>query len=186
MTIELEPGRQVLYMKVGVHAQEPLEDIIARKQREIDDAGFSMWGYGGNTCHPITMVRPFAQASERAGRRIILCMQKMKSNHYAQQVRANQFSTDGIDWNDIDPAINVLGSRYALCIRDLRNVVATIDLGDTAVALGRSAGRAGSAYIQGHVDKACLDVVGDQRGESRVVQIDLLADVIDPYAVLLR
>jgi hypothetical protein len=36
-------------MKVGTHAQESLEDIIARKSKEIDDAGYAMWGYGGKT-----------------------------------------------------------------------------------------------------------------------------------------
>lgn len=57
----LDPGTAILYMKVGTHANEGLEAIIARKQREIEEAGVAFWGYGGSTCHPTTMVQPFAE-----------------------------------------------------------------------------------------------------------------------------
>ena len=54
----IEPGSGLLYMKVGTHARETLEDIIRRKTKEIEDTGYAFWGYGGNTCHPRTMVQP--------------------------------------------------------------------------------------------------------------------------------
>src|SRR5438132_14320098 len=107
-------------MKVGVHAQEPLDAIIARKRKEIDDAGFSLWGYGGATCHPITMVQPFAESFKKRGRTIYLCMEEMDSKHAAAPIRADQSSSDGIQWIDIPTPINVLGSRYALVLKDLR------------------------------------------------------------------
>ena len=66
----IHPGAGVLYMKVGTHAKEGLTEIIARKRREIDEAGFAMWGYGGSTCYPTSMVQPFARgfAARRAAR----------------------------------------------------------------------------------------------------------------------
>jgi hypothetical protein len=67
MTDVLRPGGNILYMKVGIHAQETLEDIIARKTREIDEAGYAFWGYGGNTCHPTTKVQPFVQRGVEHG-----------------------------------------------------------------------------------------------------------------------
>ena len=73
----LKPGRGLLYMKVGTHAQESLEQIIERKTREIEQAGFAFWGYGGGTCHPQTMVQPFAKDYERRGSLIYLCMASM-------------------------------------------------------------------------------------------------------------
>ncbi len=33
-------------------------DIIERKRREIAEAGHALWGYGGSTCHPVSMVQP--------------------------------------------------------------------------------------------------------------------------------
>ena len=64
----LKPGDGILYMKVGTHAQESLEDIFVRKSKEIEDAGLAFWGYGGNTCHPQKMVQPFARRyQEKSG-----------------------------------------------------------------------------------------------------------------------
>ena len=185
MTELFVPGDAVLFMKVGTHANEPLDEIIDRKRKEIDEAGFAMWGYGGNTCHPRTMVQPFARSHQSSGRPIRLVMEPMNSKHFAAQVRADEYSTDGLTWSEIPEAINVLGSRYALCIRDLRPTDSTLVLGDTRVALGSSMGRTGDIYVNGRVDKACLDVVGEGTGK-RTVEIGLVADLVEPFAVFLR
>lgn len=187
--MELKTGSGVLFMKVGTHAQETLDDIIARKRREIEEAGFAMWGYGGNTCHPISMVRPFAKQYEQRGQAIYLCMHPMTSKHFAEPVRASQFSVDGITWEDIPAPINVLGSRYALMIRDLEKDDFHLSLHRTKVAVGASIGRSGDRYVAGRVDKACLEVVEDMAGqepEEKVIQIGLVATIVDPYAVIVR
>src|ERR1041384_6029519 len=102
MSAIIRPGTGVLFMKVGTHAQEPLESIIARKTKEIEEAGVSFWGYGGNTCHPQTMVQPFVNSFEQRGDVVYLCMQEMNSKHFADQVRAEEYSVDGINWTPID------------------------------------------------------------------------------------
>src|SRR4051794_17156282 len=62
----------VLLMKVGVHAGEPLDSIILRKQEEERMSAFLLWGYGGTLCHPSTQVRPFAEQAALAGRPLYL------------------------------------------------------------------------------------------------------------------
>mgnify|MGYP003673292529 FL=1 len=89
----VNPGDGILFMKVGTHAQESLDDIIARKSKEIADAGFAMWGYGGNTCHPTSMVQPFAEQFSANGRKVLLCMEPMESNHFAAPKSAAQYSS---------------------------------------------------------------------------------------------
>jgi hypothetical protein len=116
----IKPGAGILFMKVGTHAGETLADIIDRKAKEIENAGFAMWGYGGNTCHPRTMVQPFADMFEDRGQPIYLCMQAMNSSHFAEPLRAREYSADGLSWTKVPNAINVLGSRFALIIGDLR------------------------------------------------------------------
>lgn len=175
-------------MKVGTHANEPLADIIARKSKEIKDAGYAMWGYGGNTCHPSTMVQRFAKSFRIEGQSIYLCMEEMESNHFAKQIRAEEFSVDGVEWNDIPLSINVLGSRYALTIRDLKQSDFPLALDCSEVAIGRSQGRSGHQYIQGRVDKACL-VVNKEASEGQrdnQKHISLVAELVEPYAVFLR
>jgi hypothetical protein len=181
------PGAGVLYMKVGTHAKEGLAEIIERKRREIDDAGFAMWGYGGSTCYPTSMVQPFARSFAEKGQPIYLVMHKMNSRHYAEQVRAKRYSIDGTKWETIPDAINVLGSRYALMIKGLREHEDELDLAATRVGVGRNEGRLGSRYVQGQADKACLVVTEPERvnAEHKRVKIDLVAELVDPYAVFL-
>lgn len=188
----VKPGAGVLFMKVGTHANEPLADIVARKQAEIDAAGYGLWGYGGNTCHPATMVQPFARDFELRGEAIHLVMQPMVSNHFAVTARAEEMSTDGLSWQAIPEPINVVGSRYALAIDELEVAAFELPLGHTRVAAGNSRGRPGDQYIKGRVDKAVLEVVDADElpqpdaGEAAVAPIGLVAKLVPPYAVFVR
>lgn len=190
MTNLITPGQGIIFMKVGVHAKEDLASIIQRKTKEIDDAGFALWGYGGSTCHPTTMVQPFAKNHAQKGQPIFLVMQEMESKHFADPVRADQYSVDGISWVDVPAPINVLGSRYALAIKDLRVEEFELPIARSQVALGASQGRFGHRYIQGRVDKACL-LVGDDldralEPDEKVIGINLVAELCEPYAVFMR
>ena len=179
----IQPGDNILFMKVGTHATEDLSDIIERKRAEIEAEGMAFWGYGGGTCHPATMVRPFAMGS--AGR-IVLAMHQMSSNHFADPVRAEEYSEDGIKWRPVPPGINCVGSRYALLVDLLEEVDDSVDLARTRVAIGPSSGKVGANYIRGRVDKACLEVVDEPIGDPKLIKIGLRASLIAPYAVFLR
>lgn len=196
MSSIVTPGAGILYMKVGTHARETLDDIIRRKTREIEKEGVAFWGYGGSTCHPQNMVQPFAKDYTERGQTVYLCMHPMNSKHFAHPVRADEFSIDGIRWDIIPKNINVLGSRYALVIKNLRKDNFDLPLGLTQVALGNSMGSLGSSYIKGRVDKACLQIIGNS-GETGIEgagepeteaarHIELVAELADPYAVYLR
>lgn len=176
-------GDSILYMKVGTHASEDLSDIIARKRAEIEAEGMAFWGYGGSTCHPLSMVRPFAL--ESAGP-IMLVMQPMTSNHFAEPVRAEEYSEDGVRWKPVPSGINCVGSRYALLVDSLDEVDDMVDLSRTRVAIGPSRGRVGANYIQGRVDKACLEFTGEPSGDPKSVEIKLRANMVAPFAVFLR
>lgn len=189
MSEVFKPGNNILFMKVGVHAKESLEDIIVRKTKEIDEAGYALWGYGGNTCHPTTMVQPFAQQAIQMGP-IYLCMEKMNSKHFAEPVRAELFSADGLNYEPIHPAINVLGSRFALAIKNLHEEEFELPLQRTAVAVGRSKGRIGASYLKGQADKACLQIMSETQllpdPSEPVKKISLVAELCEPYAVFLK
>ncbi len=185
----LTSGQRLVYMKVGTHARESLEHIIARKRKEIEDAGMAFWGYGGNTCHPQTMVQPFARSYERRGGIIYLCMEEMDSKHSAEQIAADEYSTDGLVWTPVPRGIQVLGSRYALAIKDLQAAEFELPLNRTRVAIGNSMGTLGAKYIAGRVDKACLEMTDlETRPAENVLvkKIGLVAQIVEPYAVYLR
>lgn len=191
MSAIIEPGAGILFMKVGTHAQEDLTEIIKRKTREIEETGYGMWGYGGNTCHPRSMVQPFAEMFQERGRTIHLVMQEVKSNHFAEPLRAEQFSVDGIKWKDIPSTINVRGSRYALVIKSLHREELQLPLTRTMVPVGPSTGRIGARYLRGQVDKACLEVLEhaekvNEEEQPTEVAINLIAELTEPYAVFLK
>lgn len=186
----IKPGTAVLYMKVGKHAQESLADIIARKQKEIEQAGYSLWGYGGNTCHPRTMVQPFAQAAAQQGRPIHLVMEEMDSKHDAMPACSAEFSIDNKVWQPIPKPIEVRGSKFALAINNLRIADETLLLHQTKVAVGPNKDRIGNLYIGGQVDKACLEVIDEpvliNNAAKSEKTIGLIADLVAPYAVFLQ
>lgn len=190
MSYQLHPGDGFIFMKVGVHAQESLKDIIARKQKELKEAGVSFWGYGGNTCHPTTKVQPFVSTLADQGREVYLCMNEMVSKHFADPVRAEEFSADGgATWEKVPGPVNVLGSRYALVLKSLETTDFDLSLGHTKVGIGMQIGKSGVAYIQGRVDKACLEMTSEALTppeNDRVIKIGLAAKLHKPYAVLLR
>lgn len=189
MSFTLQPGTGFVFMKVGVHAREPLKDILERKRKELADAGVSFWGYGGNTCHPTTKVQPFVRDLEEKGQDVYLCMHSMVSNHWAEPVRAEEYSEDGYTWKKVPPEINVRGSRYALVLNSLDDANFVLPLNQTKVGIGVQQGRTGVEYIQGRVDKACLTYEGTALPaavENRVLNIEIAAKFSKPYAVMLR
>lgn len=185
MTNQIRSGDAVIYMKVGMHARESLKDILERKQGEIDRVGFAMWGYGGPTCHPRRFVQPFAEECRQAGQVIRLVMEPVNSRHARDPERASRYSLDNLIWQTIPEGINVLGSRFALCIQNLREAEEALPLGATTVAVGPSVGKSGAEYIQGQIDKACLRV-SESTEPGRVAAIKLEADLLEPWAVFVR
>ena len=161
--------------------------IIDRKRREIDDAGYALWGYGGNTCHPLTMVQPFARDFvQRDGIPSTSCMQPMASKHFASS-RGPESSADGIDWDVIPPAINVLGSRYALAIGDLEQTEFDAPARADPSRSAPSVGRRGDQLHPGRVDKACLEVLdepGEPAADAVAARDRPCGTAGQPYAVL--
>ena len=186
----VKTGSAVIFMKIGVHAQEPLESIIKRKQDEFATAGKIFWGYGGNTCHPTRMVQPFARAVAEQHASVRLVMHKMRSNHFAEPELAREYSDDGLNWYPVPKGIHVRGSRYAMVIGGLTEEEFDLNLRDTLVAVGPSRGERGDSYIRGRVDKGCFELatlgMADEPGPMSTVHIDIHAPLLEPYAVLLR
>src|SRR6266446_5833653 len=145
-----------IFMKVGNHAGETWEEILERKQKEIENAGRSFWGYGGTSCHPLTQVQPFARSIARKQAPIYLLMEFIDSKAAPDIVQPTEFSADSVHWEPIPDGINVIGSRYALVLDEIRPGELEIPFQEFAVAVGKSRGKIASDYIAGRIDKACL------------------------------
>ncbi len=182
-----DPLDAFIFMKVGSHAGESLEDILVRKNREYSSTGMIFWGYGGTSCHPLSQAQPFARlhAKKRGG--VYLVMQSIFSQADPDIVPATQYSADGVTWVDIPEGISVTGSRYAFILDEIKPNSLEMNPSEFVVDVGPSRGKSAEEYLRGHVDKACL--IRSSAGAVREVapkKIDFVAQLKDPYAVLLR
>jgi hypothetical protein len=184
----------LIFMKVGRHAQETIEDIIKRKQHEYEATGSIFWGYGGPTCHPISMVQPFGKQIEEAGSQLFIVMNKIDSKYATRpeppHEPAKAYSADREDWKPIPKGIEVRGSQFAMVLDELRLDEFEIDLGELEVGIGPSRGRKAHHYMLGQVDKGCFRHVPREvpvaREERVIKKIGLVARVKAPYAVFIK
>ena len=130
-----------IFMKVGDHAAEAWEQILERKRREYDEAGMIFWGYGGNACHPINQVQPFAKLVLKEMDDIVVVMEYIHSNADPDIVAATEYSQDGVLWEQIPSGIKVTGSRYALVLGEIQPGDLEVSLNQYEVAIGPSPAR---------------------------------------------
>jgi len=136
-------------MKIGSHAGETLEEIIERKQQEIDATGRSFWGYGGTACHPTTQVQPFVRSLAAKVPKVFLLMEYIHSVANPQIVPATRFSKDGVNWEPVPEGINVTGSRYAIVLDEIVPGELEIPIEDFVVGVGPSTGKVAHEYLSG-------------------------------------
>jgi len=180
-----------IFMKVGTHAGESFESILARKQAEYDAAGRIFWGYGGSVCHPLTQVQPFARRHVGEAGSIYLLMEYINSQADPELHPAQEFSVDGVNWEPMPEGVEVTGSKYALVLDEIQPGELELPSDQYSVGVGPSRGKTAGEYIRGRVDKACLsrEVVASATPEDvdrEVRKITHAAKLKDPFAVLLR
>ena len=147
--------KNIIFMKYGVHAGEKVEDIINRKMREIENAQKMFWGYGGTICNPKSQVQPFLESNINKNEKTYLLMAYTPSEFRNSEDKAESYSVDNVNWDEIPQGIHVKGSKYAIVCKNIKRCDFQIDLADYIVPIGNSKGRTLSDYIKGHLDKGC-------------------------------
>jgi hypothetical protein len=178
-----------VFMKVGNHAGESFDEIISRKTAEFKKAGRIFWGYGGTSCHPSRQVQPFAKTHLKQSGKIYLLMQSIQSNADPDILPATKYSVDGINWKPIPAGIDVLGSRYALVLGEIKPGDLIFPAEEYVVGIGPSREKIAADYICGHVDKGCFLRKQNALAPKKLkppIQISYKAELLDPYAVFLR
>lgn len=147
--------KNIVIMKYGVHAKENVHSIILRKKTEDKECGRFFWGYNGVLCHPGTQIQPFLKENQMQGEKTYLVLVRTFSDFNGTNSVANEYSIDKLQWNNIPPEIKVVGSKYALICRNLKECKLEMDLANYVIAVGQSKGKLLQEYLKGRVDKAC-------------------------------
>ena len=174
-----------LFMKVGYHVNEDLDEIILRKQKEEKACGVFYWGYGGNLCHPTRQVIPFAKniINEET---LWLMMSITTSRFETTPNKATEFSCDGESWQSLPNQAVITGSRYALVCRKLERVNLLVNLSQYGVAVGPSKDRPISKYLRSRVDKACALRQPNVEDTENYLPISFCAQIVYPFAIFVR
>jgi hypothetical protein len=178
-----------IFMKVGNHAGETFDSILRRKNEEYRKAGRIFWGYGGSACHPLKQVRPFVEVWEKQNGSIYVLMQEIDSRAQPDLLPAKEYSWDTVNWEPLPEGINVLGSRYALVLDEIKPTDFEIDPQEYVIGIGAKQGKVAGEYMQGHIDKACLvraESPAPNNAKVRRRKIKYAAKLLPPYGVLVR
>ncbi len=172
--------KKVIIMKYGVHADENVDNIIKRKQKEIEDNGFCFWGYGGVLLHPVNQVQPFCKDDD-----VYLLLTRTKSDFIGNSKRSKSYSINNKEYKNIPSSINVYGSKYALVFTQLKEYNKDINLCDYKVGIGNSKDKPLVDYFKFRVDKACATKC-DNSLKEKLVHIDYIAKLKYPYSVFVK
>lgn len=178
-----------IFMKIGYHAEESLEQILERKNIEFKKTGKIFWGYGSTTLHPTKNIKQFIDNNIDDGKVYVL-FQITTSKSNPDIDLANNYSINGKSWTNIPDGINVTGSKYALVINEIKPIQFEINLDLYEVGAGPSKGRIASDYLKGRIDKGSFilsdNVNREFRNNTNIKRIEFYAELIPPYAVFLR
>jgi hypothetical protein len=178
--------RDIIFMKIGFHADEDLASIILRKRREQDESGTIFWGYGGVACHPTKQVLPFVYEAVFNNRSPYLAMSVTQSRFAGPAECAKEYSIDGKAWLPLPRGVMVKGSKYAIVCKNLEPIRREIDLASYGVSVGPSRGKSLSDYLKYRVDKACATLADRQEPSTKLTEISYVAEIVNPFAVFLR
>jgi len=173
----------VLLMKIGFHAQEELLDILDRKKEEEKQHGYIFWGYGGSLCHPLKVIKPFA---EEVGDPIKVLFILTPSKYFGTTDNAMEYSIDGKTWMAVPKKMKITSSRYALVLKDLKTENFLLNTKRYKIPVGKSAGKSLCDYFRGRVDKAVGLLVNNEDAGAEKVRLRYSAKLISPYSVFLR
>ncbi len=189
------PPDAFIYMKVGPHGGETLDEILSRKNRELEKAGRIFWSYGGDhggPLHPKTQVQPFAEEWTS----VYVLMERLNSTYSGYGLppgTATEYSVNREGWKRIPEGIRTGLSRArsgisrALVLSEIEPVGRELDLGDFEIGIGPSKGKNATEYITGQSDKGCLVAARSTSDRPpKLISIGYQARLLDPYAVFLR
>ncbi len=179
--------KAIVFMKIGYHCDESLEEIIKRKKEEENKTGKIFWGYGGSFLHPLTQLKPFIQKALQRKLNPVLLLSLTPSKYIAQPKLAKEYSPDRKIWFPLPKGVLVKGSKFAIICRNLKKVNVKINLNVYEVAIGKNKGRPLGEVIKARVDKACGFLNPRYAHyKRREVKISYIAEIIRPYAVFLK
>jgi len=179
-------------MKAGPYCGYGLGEIIAIKQREQTLCGKFFWGYGGVFCRPNAMQGFIAHAKTHNQKIMILFSITPSSYALEAPERFTYFTNHLARWEKLPKEVLLVGNKkaphFAIIAKDLREVSFEINLGDYCGFSGMfpDPNKYFDSYFRYRVDKACGLYQPKKNIPKRMVRIDYVAELTEPYSVYIK
>ncbi len=186
----------VILSVMGPHAGEDEHTIYARKMKEIEDEGFSLWVHSSNSARP-EAVKRLCRRAEDAGETPYCIFIAPSSPGGAQPTsqdrRAAEYSGDRIHWQLVPAGINPTGNigsprTVALVLKELRTVEGHTDIDLWDYSVFEMPGKAvriaqGASTLCAEKAPSTQDV---RRIKSHIRRVTAIGSLVEPYSVWLR
>jgi hypothetical protein len=182
----------VIIMKVGPYCGYSMEEIIEIKRKEEFTCGNFFWGYGGVFCHP-KVINTFLYHSQiNNSSPLVLFSTTPSSYRTSSKGRFTHFSSDKTNWRPLRNEILLVGnkkiSHFAVVGRNLKKVNKSINLSDYCTVAGMfpNTDKYLDEYFRYRVDKACGIYFPRKGATERLLKVDYISELTEPYCVHIK
>jgi len=182
----------ILIMKVGPYFNYSLDDIIKIKQEEEQKIGKFFWGYGGVFCRPHVINDFLYHVNLNKKKPVVMFVTTPSAYNAPAGGRFQEYSIDKSTWNMIPKEVLLVGNQktphFAIAAKNLKKVDLRINLSDycTYVGILPNCNKYLDTYLRYRVDKACAYYLPKNTSDEKIIKIDYIGELVEPYCVFIR
>lgn len=189
-----ESLQRIILMKSGSYCGYGLEEIIEIKQKEEKEIGKFFWGYSGVFCRP-DLIKAFASSAKQNKKKVFVLFTETKSSYKTDgEGKFAEFSEDKLKWSPLPKEVLLVGNtkkpHFAICGKNLKKADLKIDLSQYQVFLKSGLflelNKNLADYLKYRVDKACGIYSPKKTSENKIIKIDYVCELAEPYCVYIK
>lgn len=177
--------KYAIVMKIGPFSGFSLEQIIDIKVGEEKNIGKFFLGYAGVFCHP-KRVKEFVELAKADGEKVYVLFIKTQSNFQSPIQRLSQYSKDNQVWQPLPPEVLLVGSKFSIVGKGIKETDFEINLADYQSMLGAMPGKTLDQYLQWRCDKTCAIYNPSTSSTKKSAKVSYLCELTDDGVVYVK
>lgn len=182
----------ILIMKAGPYCNYSLDEIIDIKQKEQQKIGKFFWGYGGVFCRPNIINAFISHALANKKRPVVLFSTTISAYNTSDGGRFTHFSSDKSIWQSLPSEVLLVGNKnaphFAIVARNLKKVNIQLNLSNYCSFTGvfPNPDKYLDHYFRFRVDKACGYYLPRNTDNPKIIKIDYISELVEPYCIFIK
>lgn len=182
----------ILVMKAGPYCNFSLEEIINIKQSEQQKIGKFFWGYGGVFCRPNVIGAFISHAQANNQQPVVMFSTTLSAYNTSEEGKFTHFSYDKSIWQPLPQEVLLVGNKkaphFAIVARNLTKVEIQLNLSNYCSFSGvfPNPDKYLDRYLKYRVDKACGLYLPREIADEKIIKIDYISELVEPYCVFIK